>query len=123
MRELHEDNGHPDQDGDDDEHGHQRGREACQAAVEKGYDVRIFGYGEGVLLVKDGQEPKRFPNVGAEAKELVEKRNVEVSVCNTCCAARGLRRGEEIPGMKVGSLTNDLSRYEAEGERMVTIAR
>ena len=95
----------------------------AQAATQKGYDVRIFGYGEGVMLVKDGQEPKRFPNVGAETKELVEKAGVEVSVCNTCCAARGLRRGEEIPGMKVGSLTNDLSRYVAEGAKMVTIAR
>ncbi|OPY33258.1 MAG: DsrE/DsrF-like family protein [Methanomassiliicoccales archaeon PtaU1.Bin124] len=95
----------------------------AQAAVEKGYDVRIFGYGEGIMLVKDGQEPKRFPNVGAETKELVEKKHVEVAVCNTCCAARGLRRGEEIPGMKVGSLTNDLSRYVAESAKMVTIAR
>ena len=93
-----------------------------QAAVEKGYDVRIFGYGEGIMLVKDGQEPKRFPNVGAETKDLLSK-GVEVAVCNTCCAARGLRRGEEIPGMKIGSLTNDLSRYVAEGARMVTIAR
>ena len=95
----------------------------AQAATDKGYDVRIFGYGEGIMLIKDGQEPKRFPNVGAEAKELVEKKNVEISVCNTCCAARGLRRGEEVPGLKIGSLTNDLSRYVAEGAKMVTIAR
>jgi len=95
----------------------------AQAATEKGYGVRIFGYGEGVFLIKDGQEPKRFPNVGAEAKELVDKGGVEIAVCSTCCAARGLRRGEEIPGMKIGSLTNDLSRYVAEGDKMVTIAR
>lgn len=95
----------------------------AQAASEKGYDVRIFGYGEGVMLIKDGQEPKRFPNVGAESKALVDAGKVEISVCNTCCAARGLRRGEEIPGMKVGSLTNDMSRYVAEGDKLVTIAR
>lgn len=95
----------------------------AQAATDKGYEVRIFGFGEGIMLIKDGQEPKRFPNVGAEAKELVEKKHVEISVCNTCCAARGLRRGEEVPGLKIGSLTNDLSRYVAEGDKMVTIAR
>jgi len=44
-------------------------------------------------------------------------------VCETCCKARGVARGEEIEGTKIGSLTNDLSRFVAEGDRMVTIAR
>jgi tRNA 2-thiouridine synthesizing protein D len=92
------------------------------AAMDKGYGVRIFGYGEGVWLIKKGQEPKRFPNVGNEAKELAEK-GMEIAVCNTCCAARGLNRGEEIPGGKQGSLANDLTRFVAESDRMVTIAR
>jgi tRNA 2-thiouridine synthesizing protein D len=95
----------------------------AEAAYDKGYDVRIFGYGEGVWLIKAGQEPKRFPNVGEETKKLVETGKVEVAVCNTCTTARGFRRGEEIPGMKIGSLTNDLSRFVAESDRMVTIAR
>ena len=34
----------------------------AKAAMDKGHEVRIFGYGEGVMLVKDGQDPKRFPN-------------------------------------------------------------
>lgn len=38
------------------------------AALEKGYGVRIFGYGEGVWLIKKGQEPKRFPNVGRKPR-------------------------------------------------------
>jgi tRNA 2-thiouridine synthesizing protein D len=92
------------------------------AAVDKGYGVRIFGYGEGVLLIKNGQNPKRFPNVGEEARVLAEK-GVDIAVCNTCCAARGLNRGEEIVGTKQGSLANDLTRFVAESERMVTIAR
>lgn len=92
------------------------------AAMGKGYGVRIFGFGEGVWLIKKGQEPKRFPNVGNEASELAEK-GLEISVCNTCCAARGLSRGDEIPGSKQGSLANDLTRFVAESARMVTIAR
>jgi sulfur relay (sulfurtransferase) complex TusBCD TusD component (DsrE family) len=94
----------------------------AQAALMKGYGVRIFGYGEAVTLVKDGQDPKRFPNVGKEIKELVGK-GLEVVVCETCCKARGILRGEEIEGTKIGSLTNDLSRFVSEGDRMVTIAR
>jgi len=94
----------------------------AQAALAKGYGVRIFGYGEGVTLIKKGQDPKRFPNVGNETKEMLSK-GLEVVVCETCCKARGVARGEEIEGTKIGSLTNDLSRFVAEGDRMVTIAR
>jgi tRNA 2-thiouridine synthesizing protein D len=92
------------------------------AAMDKGYGVRIFGYGEGVWLIKQGQVPKRFPNVGNEASALAEK-GMEIAVCNTCCAARGFNRGEEIPGGKQGSLANDLTKFVAESDRMVTIAR
>jgi tRNA 2-thiouridine synthesizing protein D len=95
----------------------------ARAALEKGYNVRLFGYGEGVTVVKEGQDPKRFPNVGKEIKELVETKGLVVSVCETCCAARGIHRGEEIKGTKVGSLTNDLSKFVKEGDKMVTIGR
>jgi tRNA 2-thiouridine synthesizing protein D len=94
----------------------------AQAALDKGYGVRIFGYGEAVTLIKNGQDPKRFPNVGKETKEMLEK-GLEVVVCETCCKARGIARGEEIEGTKIGSLTNDMSRFVAESDRMVTIAR
>ncbi|MCG7841554.1 MAG: DsrE family protein [Methanomassiliicoccales archaeon] len=94
----------------------------ARAALDKGYGVRIFGYGEGVTLIKNGQDPKRFPNVGNETIELLGK-GLEVVVCETCCKARGIVRGEEIEGTKIGSLTNDLSRFVTESDRMVTIAR
>jgi sulfur relay (sulfurtransferase) complex TusBCD TusD component (DsrE family) len=94
----------------------------AEAALEKGYGVRIFGYGEGVTTIKEGQDPKRFPNVGKEAQGLVKK-GLEIVVCETCCKARGIKRGEEIEGTKIGSLTNDLSRFVVESDRMVTIAR
>ena len=51
------------------------------------------------------------------------EKGLEIAVCKTCCAARGLNRGEEIPGGKQGSLANDLTRFVAESDRMVTIAR
>ncbi|MDD1769136.1 MAG: DsrE family protein [Methanomassiliicoccales archaeon] len=94
----------------------------ARAAIDKGYKVNVFGYGEGVMAIKEGQEPKRFPNVGKEVDELA-KRGLVMVVCETCCAARGLRRGEEIKTTKIGSLTNDLSRFVAESDRMITLAR
>lgn len=94
----------------------------ASAAIEKGYKVNMFGYGEGITAVKKGQQPKRFPNVGNELEELVKK-GVSIAICETCYAARGFERGEEIPGVKVGSLTNDLFRFVGDSDRLVTIAR
>ena len=94
----------------------------ARAALDKGYDVRIFGYGEGITPIKEGQDPKRFPNVGKELTEIAEK-GATIVVCETCCVARGIHRGEEVKGSKVGSLTNDLSKFVSEADRILTLAR
>lgn len=94
----------------------------AKAALDKGYHVHMFGYGEGVTAVKKGQKPKRFPNVGDELQQ-VQSEGVTTAVCETCFAARGFERGEEIEGAKVGSLTNDLFKFLSESDRLVTIAR
>lgn len=94
----------------------------ARAARAKGYTVHMFGYGEGVTAVKKGQKPKRFPNVGDEL-ELAGKEGVDQAICETCYAARGFERGEEIPCAKVGSLTNDLFKFVSESDRLVTVAR
>jgi len=94
----------------------------AKAALDKGYNVHMFGYGEGVTAVKKGQKPKRFPNVGDELEQIAKQGGTQ-AVCETCFAARGFERGEEIPGAKVGSLTNDLFKFVSESDRLVTIAR
>jgi len=94
----------------------------AKAALEKGYKVHMFGYGEGVTVVKSGQNPKRFPNVGQELETAI-KEGVSTAVCETCYAARGFERGEEISGAKVGSLTNDFFQFISESDRLITIAR
>ena len=94
----------------------------AKAALEKGYKVYMFGYGEGITAVKKGQAPKRFPNVGEELGELA-KAGATISLCETCYAARGFQRGEEIEGVKIGSLTNNLFGFVSESDRLVTIAR
>ncbi len=94
----------------------------AKAALDKGYKVHLFGYGEGVTAVKKGQNPKRFPNVGKELEEII-KEGASTAICETCYAARGFERSEEIEGAKVGSLTNDLFKFVSESDRLVTIAR
>lgn len=94
----------------------------ARAAMDRGHQVKLFGYGEGVYLIKEGQDPKRFPNVGKEVAVMASE-GLEVVVCETCCVARGIRRGEEIKGTKIGSITNDFSRMASQSDRLVTIAR
>jgi len=94
----------------------------AMAATAKGYKVHMFGYGEGVTAVKKGQKPKRFPNVGDELEEAA-RHGVTQAICETCFAARGFERGEEVPSVKVGSLTNDLFKFVSEADRLVTLAR
>jgi tRNA 2-thiouridine synthesizing protein D len=93
-----------------------------RAAIDKGHKVKIFCYGEGVTLIKTGQNPKRFPNVGNMIEEFASL-GVEIVVCETCGYARGIQRGEEIKGTKIGSITNDFSLFVSESDRLVTISR
>ncbi len=95
----------------------------AKAALDKGHTVKIFCYGEGVTLVKAGQSPKRFPNVGDILKELASESGVDIVACETCCSARGLQRGEEVEGTRIGSITNDFSLFVSESDRLVTISR
>lgn len=94
----------------------------ANAALSKGYKVNIFCYGEGVLSIKDGQAPKRFPNVGLELTELVKK-GARIAVCETCSIARGLHPGQEIEGTKIGSLTKDFVEFLDDSDRLITLAR
>lgn len=96
--------------------------ELANAALDKGHDVKIFCYGEGVTLAKEGQDPRSFPNIEEEMAKLIS-RGAEVVICSTCSTARGMKMGEEMEGATVGSLTNDLSRFISESDRLVTLAR
>jgi tRNA 2-thiouridine synthesizing protein D len=94
----------------------------AQAALAKGYGVNLFCYGEGVWSIKEGQAPKRFPNVGKELDELIKK-GLKIAVCETCSGARGLHHGEEIEGAKIGSLTKDFVEFLDTSDRMITLTR
>jgi sulfur relay (sulfurtransferase) complex TusBCD TusD component (DsrE family) len=94
----------------------------ANAAMKKGYIVKIFCYGEGVLSIKEGQSPKRFPNVGQELEKLALQ-GVNIAVCETCAHARGLHQGDEIAGTNIGSLTKDFVEFVDETDRLITLGR
>ena len=62
-------------------------------AIDKGYDVRIFLYGDGVHAQLKGQRPTAFLNVGEALTRLREK-GAEIKACSRCSTARGYVEGE-----------------------------
>jgi tRNA 2-thiouridine synthesizing protein D len=94
----------------------------ANAGLDKGYGVNIFCYGEGVLSIKRGQTPKRFPNICKELGDLV-RRGAKLAVCETCSNARGLQAGEEIAGSKIGRLTGEFVDFFDRSSRLVTLGR
>jgi tRNA 2-thiouridine synthesizing protein D len=65
----------------------------AERAIDKGYGVQIFLYGDGVHAQMKNQAPKVFFNVGAALERLVEK-GAEIKSCVRCSTARGYVDGE-----------------------------
>ncbi len=65
----------------------------AEAALEKGYAVNIFAYGDGVHNFTIGQKAKGVPNAENEFRKLLEK-GLRVELCGTCMWFRGI--GKEI---------------------------
>ena len=59
-----------------------------QRAIDMGYQVRIFLYGDGVHAQLAGQNPKVFMNIGNELTKLAE-RGAVIKSCVRCSQARG----------------------------------
>lgn len=91
-------------------------------AIDKGYKVNLFCFGEAVTAVKRNQAPKRFPNLGNELEAEVA-RGLKIAVCSTCAEARGFTQDDIIEGAKIGSLTTDFSDYIEESDRVITLGR
>jgi len=92
------------------------------AALDAGYGVKVFGYGEGALISRKNQKPKRFPDIEEGFKELIA-RGAKVAVCGTCSKARGVFEEDAYDGAKVGSLTNDLFEFLDNSDRVITLGR
>ena len=60
----------------------------AEKALDKGYGVEIFLYGDGVHAQMKDQAPKMFYNVGKALERIVEKGGI-IKSCVRCSAARG----------------------------------
>jgi tRNA 2-thiouridine synthesizing protein D len=60
----------------------------AKKALEKGYGVEIFLYGDGVHAQLKDQAPKMFFNVGSALEELA-KAGAVIKSCVRCSTARG----------------------------------
>ena len=65
----------------------------AEKAIEKGYGVEIFLYGDGVHAQMTNQAPKNFLNVGQALMRLAE-RGAVIKSCLICSIARGYIEGE-----------------------------
>ncbi|HEY3419145.1 MAG TPA: DsrE family protein [Methanomassiliicoccales archaeon] len=72
-------------------YGNQYADHMCRVAMralEKGYSVEIFLYGDAVLVQMSHQSPEGLFPVGPRIVELIEK-GARVYSCQTCSEARG----------------------------------
>jgi tRNA 2-thiouridine synthesizing protein D len=65
----------------------------AKKALDKGYRVEIFLYGDGVHSQLKGQNPKMFFNIGEALIELTAKGAI-IKSCQRCSGARGYIEGE-----------------------------
>ena len=73
----------------------QQADHAChiaEKALDKGYKVKMFLYGDGVHAQMNGQAPKLFFNVGDSLEQLAKKGAV-IKSCTRCSTARGYVEG------------------------------
>ncbi len=90
----------------------------AEAMLTGGMHVRIFLYGDSVLVAKKDQAPpKGFYNIGEMLAKLVHK-GAEVVSCYTCTKARGLGQEDFIDGARVGK-TLDLARWVKDSDNVL----
>jgi sulfur relay (sulfurtransferase) complex TusBCD TusD component (DsrE family) len=89
-----------------------------QAMLVEGMKVKIFLYGDSVVMAKKGQQtPKGFYNLEEMIKDLLSK-GVEIRSCITCTKARGLTQDDYVEGTVVG-MTIDLARWIKDSDKVL----
>ena len=74
----------------------QQADHACrlaEKALDMGYGVQMFLYGDGVHAQMKGQTPKLFFNVG-ESLERLARKGAVIKSCTRCSTARGYVDGQ-----------------------------
>ncbi len=92
-----------------------------EAALDKGHEVRMFLYLDGVY---NPIEHQAFPDLDVLPKDRVASlvaKGAEVIACGVCVNARGLQGGKDyIDGVRVGGLP-DFAEIAGEVDRLITL--
>lgn len=94
--------------------------ELSKNAIEKGYDVKVFLFIDGVNNAKLNQDPDPEVPMNDRFQELADM-GVEFQACGLCTVARGFDQSgsDFIPGVEVTGLT-ELAEMIGESDRFVT---
>ena len=89
-------------------------------AKEKGYNVNIWLYGDGVWTAHVKRQ-KEYPNVGERLRKAL-KEGVNVKICSRCAEARDLVKGDIIEGIPMVGLF-DFTDWLDESDKVLTFMR
>ncbi|NWF94617.1 MAG: DsrE family protein [Candidatus Thorarchaeota archaeon] len=91
------------------------------AALEEGYDVKVFLFVDGVNNAKLNQDPDPDVPMNKRFKELADA-GVEFQACGLCTSARGFdQKGSDfIEGVEVSGLT-EFAEIVGQCDRFITL--
>ena|ERR1035437_9609786 len=93
----------------------------AEAALERGHEVSIFLYLDGVY---NPIKYQTFPDLNAMPKDrfaALVGQGAQIIACGLCVNARGLEKGKDyIDGVKVGGLP-DFAEVVGEVDRLITL--
>ena len=94
----------------------------AKAALEKGYEVKVFLFVDGVNNAKVNQDPSPDEPMNEKLQELADA-GVEFQACGLCTAARGFDQtgNDFVLGVEVSGLT-EFAEIIGECDRFVTFS-
>jgi uncharacterized protein involved in oxidation of intracellular sulfur len=82
--------------------------------------VELLFMGDAVNTARHGQDPRTtHASLEALLAKLVEK-GVNVTLCGTCCQTRGLKEGDLVEGVIVGTI-HDFAQVVKECDKTVSL--
>ena len=93
----------------------------AEAALDKGHEVDIFYYLDGVYNPIKYQSFPDLPVMPKDRWAKIAERGAKIIACGICVNARGLERGKDyVEGVRVGGLP-DFAEIVGEADRLITL--
>lgn len=93
----------------------------AEAALDKGHEVRVFLYLDGVYNPIKSQTFPDLPVMPKDRFAGLVGRGAQIIACGVCVNARGLEKGKDyIEGVKVGGLP-DFADIVGDVDRLITL--